>query len=374
MTRTTRRALGAYSSSAERRYGHERQRHTDPRRQAARAAAHAFQEEITPQAQGRGRARGVWGVRWILDARCDCGPQWGLQHARRARLQRQHGLRSGRAAWDGCEGPLSDSLQPGKVVVNIQAREWVDRFQRYLVTERRVSPHTVSAYGLDLEALMRFCEKYGIEDWQHLKMADVRLFAGRQHARGLVASSVRRRISGVRSFLRFLVREGALAANPADMIQGPRLPRRLPGTLTVEQMAQLLNIPATDSGAVRDRAIMELLYSSALRLIELIRLDVEDLDTSGGTVRVLGKGNVTRIVPVGSYALKALAAWLMERRGIVKPGEPALFVGRYGRRLTGRAVQKRIEEWARLRKIPIRVTPHIFRHSCATHVLESSGS
>jgi integrase/recombinase XerC len=258
--------------------------------------------------------------------------------------------------------------------VNIQAREWVDRFQRYLVTERRVSPHTVSAYGLDLEALVRFCEKYGIEDWQHLKMADVRLFAGRQHARGLVASSVRRRISAVRSFLRFLVRESALAANPADLIQGPRLPRRLPGTLTVEQMAQLLDIPGRDPGAVRDRAIMELLYSSALRLIELIRLDVEDLDTSGGTVRVLGKGNVTRIVPVGSYALKALAAWLKERRGIVKPGEPALFVGRYGRRLTGRAVQKRIEEWARLRKIPIRVTPHMFRHSCATHVLESSGS
>jgi integrase/recombinase XerC len=251
------------------------------------------------------------------------------------------------------------------------AVDWVGRFQRYLVTERRVSPHTASAYHLDLEALMRFCDTQRIENWPQLTFPEARLFAAKSYARGLSPASVRRRISAMRSFLRFLVREGALASNPTELLQGPKKARRLPDVLTQEQMTQLLAIPGHDPCTVRDRAIMELLYSSALRLIELIRLDVSDLDIAGALVRVLGKGNVARIVPVGSYAVTALQAWLRARRALVKAEQAALFVGRYGERLTPRAVQKRIGEWAQKQKIPFPVHPHMFRHSAATHVLES---
>jgi integrase/recombinase XerC len=255
--------------------------------------------------------------------------------------------------------------------MDIAALAWVGRFQRFLVTERRVSPHTASAYELDVAALVRFCDAHGIASWQKLAFRDARLFAAKAHASGLSPASVRRRISAVRTFLWFLVREGALASNPTELLQGPKKARRLPDVLTVEQMAQLLDIPGDHPTVVRDRAIMELLYSSALRLIELIRLDLRDLDLAAGLVRVLGKRNVARIVPVGSYAVKALRWWLMARRGLAKPDDTALFVSRNGERLTPRGVQKRIGEWAQKQKIPFPVHPHMFRHSCATHVLES---
>lgn len=254
-----------------------------------------------------------------------------------------------------------------------EAMEWLDRFERFQVTERRVSPNTVSGYSRDLAALTAFCDGENLEHWPAVGVPQVRAFCARSAAKGLAPRSVQRRLSALRSFFNFLVREGVLCANPAILVQGPRMVRKLPPTLDSDQMKHLIEIPEDDVYGIRDRAIMELLYSSGLRLIELVRLDRTDLDFADRTVRVLGKGNVTRIVPVGSFAIEALKRWRGARAKLARLDQPALFVGRGGRRLNRRAIQTRVAYWARRQGIPVRVYPHLFRHSCGTHVLESSG-
>ena len=249
----------------------------------------------------------------------------------------------------------------------------VARFRQYLAKERRLSAHTDSNYTRDLTALMRFCAQEGIADWPDLEHAQVRLFAARSHAGGLAPRSVQRRLSAVRSFLNFLIREGVLKHNCAVDVRAPKGQRRLPVTLDADTMARLLEIPAAEPLAVRDRAIMELLYSSGLRLAELVGLNLPDLNPADRTVRVLGKGSKTRVVPVGSKALAALAEWLQARRELVRDGNGAVFVGSTGRRLGARAIQKRVEYWALRQGLPMHVHPHLFRHSFASHLLESSG-
>jgi integrase/recombinase XerC len=161
--------------------------------------------------------------------------------------------------------------------------------------------------------------------------------------------------------------------NPAHDVRAPKAARRLPHTLDADQMARLLAIPAGDSLTARDRAIMELLYSSGLRLAELVNLDVTSVDLKDRMVQVLGKGRKTRIVPVGRLAVAALKAWLKERTALVTPDQAALFVGRTGKRLGSRAVQLRVAYWARRQGLGVHVHPHLFRHSFASHLLESSG-
>jgi integrase/recombinase XerC len=259
--------------------------------------------------------------------------------------------------------------------MHIRALEWTDRFQRFLVTERRVSPHTASAYRLEIAALVEYCDRERIEDWPAVLVSHIRTFAARSHGGGLSPQSVQRRLSAVRTFMKFLIREGVIGANDAELVQAPRTVRRLPSVLDPDQMKRLIEIPADDVYGIRDRAIMELLYSSGLRLIELNRLNCNDVDLADRTVTVLGKGNVTRIVPVGSFAIKALQQWLRARRKLANnPSQTALFVGRSGDRLGRRAVQTRVAYWARRQGIAMHVHPHMLRHACATHLLESSGS
>jgi integrase/recombinase XerC len=198
------------------------------------------------------------------------------------------------------------------------------------------------------------------------------VFAARSHAAGLNPRSVQRRLSAARGFFNYLTRESVVASNPAVDIRAPKAARRLPGTLDVDQICQLLDIPGNDALAVRDRAIMELFYSSGLRLAELVGLSITDIDLADRTVRVLGKGSKTRVVPVGRKACDAIRAWLRERAALADIDETALFVGRNGTRLKARAVQLRIAMWARRKGLPSRVYPHLFRHSFATHLLESS--
>jgi integrase/recombinase XerC len=255
-------------------------------------------------------------------------------------------------------------------------REWIDRFASHLALERRMSPHTVAAYRRDLERLSDFCQRRAVERFEALDHKQLRGFAAAEHASGLSPRSVQRRLSAVRSFFEYLQRENALALNPATEVRAPKTRKRLPTTLDADQMAQLLDFRADDSLSLRDKAVMELFYSSGLRLSELTTLKLEMLDLKDRTVRVVGKGSKMRIVPVGRQAVTALKAWLKERSQLLAamPGvhSDALFVGRHGHGLSVRQVQLRIAAWARRRGLPMHVHPHMFRHSFATHLLESS--
>jgi integrase/recombinase XerC len=272
------------------------------------------------------------------------------------------------------------------------ALEQVAQFRRYMTTERRLSAHTDSNYARDLAALVKFCDLHQLKDWRSVDSQHIRTFAAHSHAKGLAPRSIQRRLSAVRGFFAFLVRESVIPqrrprhsnapetntsprvkSNPAYEVRAPKAQRRLPETLDPDQMARLLEVPAGDVLVSRDRAIMELLYSSGLRLAELVGLNLDGLDLADRTVRVVGKGNKTRIVPVGSEAIQALTGWLKERASIAKSHESALFVGRNGERISRRSVQARVAYWARRQGVSMRVYPHLFRHSFASHLLESGG-
>jgi integrase/recombinase XerC len=253
-----------------------------------------------------------------------------------------------------------------------QASEWLARFERYLGTERRLSGHTLAAYRRDLLALADWCGRNGLQDWAELDHQHIRSFAARSHARGLAGRSIQRRLAALRTFFSFLQREGALRRNPALDVRAPKAVRRLPHTLDVDQMAQLLSRPPISALEIRDLALMELFYSSGLRLAELTGLKLRDLDVKLGQVRVLGKGSKERIAPVGSMAVKALRRWLAVRTCMAAPDQQAVFVGRNGGALGARAVQLRVAARARAAGLPQHLHPHMFRHSFATHLLESS--
>ena len=245
-------------------------------------------------------------------------------------------------------------------------------FLQRLATERRLSPHTVAAYTRDLTALFEFCEREGVSDFKALDSFAVRRFAAESHRKGLGARSVARRLSAVRTFLNFLIETGVVKSNVGVHVQAPKPPRRLPATLDADQVASLLAISGDDPLTLRDRAMLELFYSSGLRLAELVSLDLGDVDTADRTVRVVGKGSKARVVPVGKQALAALHDWLAVRSELARAGEMAMFLSRRGTRVSPRTVQQRVNDWARKQAVPTGVHPHMLRHSFATHVLESS--
>lgn len=253
------------------------------------------------------------------------------------------------------------------------AADEIASFLTSLKTERRLSPHTVDAYTRDLDAFAVHCETSGIDDLHMLNSFHIRAFAAESHRKGLSPRSIARRLSAVRSFLRREVEHGRLRANVADGITAPKPSRRLPGTLDADQVAELLEASADDALTTRDLAMLELFYSSGLRLAELVNLDLADIDFSDKTVRVTGKGNKTRVLPVGRHALGAIQQWLPVRLGLAVDGEEALFVSRKGRRLAARSIQARLKRWARAKGSARHLHPHLLRHSFATHLLESSG-
>ena len=255
-------------------------------------------------------------------------------------------------------------------------RALVDGWLASLKNERRLSRDTTAAYRHDLRAFVDWCGGAGLSSFKGLDAGHVRSFAAAAHRGGLDPRSIQRRLSALRTFFRYLMREGVLKANPAVEVRAPKGAKRLPEPIDVDRMARLLEaLPAgtsPDALETRDRAILELFYSSGLRLGELVGLDLGDLDLADHTVRVTGKGRKTRIVPVGAKATAAYAAWLLERPRHARAAERAAFVGRNGRRLGTRAVQLRVAAWARRHGLDVKVHPHLFRHSFASHLLESS--
>lgn len=257
------------------------------------------------------------------------------------------------------------------------------RFLDHLAVERQVSAHTLDAYRRDLAALRDWAQAQGITTWDALDSLGLRAFVAEQHAgRGLAPASVQRRLSACRALLRWLLRHGEITADPSAGLRGPKAPRKLPQVLDADEMGQLVEVPDDAPLGLRDRAMMELFYSSGLRVSELCALRWGDLDLAGGEVRVLGKGRKTRIVPVGRHAREALAVWAVASLAASSSGasEKAttiaarpVFPGRHDAPISPRAVQKRVRELALRQGVWKRVHPHLLRHSFASHVLESSG-
>lgn len=264
------------------------------------------------------------------------------------------------------DGQPTANAQPNPAGQPLAAE--VDRYLEHLAVERQSSPHTLAAYRRDL---LRFLGDVGDVPANAVRSHHVRAFAGRLHGEGLSPRSIARHLSSVRGLFAFLVRRRALGANPALGVRAPKAQRRLPGALDADQAAALFETePASDLGK-RDRAMLELLYGSGLRLAELVAADVRDLDLGAGFVTVTGKGRKTRIVPLGKPAIAAIQAWLATRLRL-DPKAP-LFTGRGEARISPRSVQLRVKKLAQQAAANDGVHPHMLRHSFASHLLESSG-
>jgi integrase/recombinase XerC len=246
----------------------------------------------------------------------------------------------------------------------------LERYLETLRTGRRLATHTLAAYGRDGRILERLA---GERPFCALTAHDIRRFIATLHGKGQSPRSLARILSSWRGLFAWLVRRREAAANPCAGVRAPKAAKRLPDVLSPDDAVRLVCVEDPAELGDRDRALFELAYSCGLRVSELTGLDLDSVDPRTGEVRVTGKGSKTRIVPVGSAALTALAAWLPQRCAIRGRDERALFVGKAGRRMTPREVQRRIKRWAALAGLEVDVHPHMLRHSFASHVLQSSG-
>lgn len=251
-------------------------------------------------------------------------------------------------------------------------KQAVDDFLLYLKNEKQLSPQTIINYDRDLNALMRFLQKHEQKDWETLTSNVLKQWIAQLHSKGLNGRSIQRMLSATRSLYRYLLREEQVSQNPALGLRAPKSPRRLPKAPDVDQIAHLLNIATDDPLEIRDLAILELVYSSGLRLSELLSVNVSDLDISDKSLQITGKGNKMRLVPIGSKAQAAINRWLPIRSEHATEDD-ALFIGPKGSRLTPRQVQKRFERWGK-RYGDQHLHPHMLRHAFASHLLESSGN
>ncbi len=244
----------------------------------------------------------------------------------------------------------------------------IEDFLAHLQVERRLSAHTLDAYRRDLTGLADWAQRHGAADLRELQTEQLRAFIAAEHRRGLSPKSLQRRLSACRSFFQWLLKHGRIKANPAAGIRAPKAPRKLPQVLDVDEAMQLVEVPTDTRLGLRDRALLELFYSSGLRLSELCALHWHDF--SDGLVTVLGKGSKQRSVPLGSHARHALRQW----RAATGAGNDApVFPGRSGGPITPRAIQLRMRQLAQRQGLFKRVHPHLLRHSFASHILESSG-
>ena len=253
----------------------------------------------------------------------------------------------------------------------------VTRFLQYLRVERNASPLTIKSYREDLAGLLKYLEESSggvATDPSEVTTLDLRGYVSHLHASTFAKSTIARKLASLRSFFRFGQREGWTKGNPAKPLRNPRKSRTLPHFLSSEELGRLLSAPPSNvPQGMRDRAILETLYSAGLRVSELVGVNDADLDLPSGVVRVRGKGRRERLAPIGSFAAKALNAWL-RRRKVAKTGAPAgetpVFVNKYGRRLTTRSVGRLLEKYLAQTGLDRRTTPHTLRHSFATHLLD----
>ncbi len=255
------------------------------------------------------------------------------------------------------------------------AHDGISAFLAHLAHERRLSPHTLTSYRRDLERIAAWREGAGlVADWAAMAPEEVRRYVAWRHRGGAGGKTLQRELSSLRSLFRYLLREGRLGFNPAQGIRAPKTERKLPATFEADHLCALLDqAPEEDALALRDKAMIELFYSSGLRLAELISVNLDDIDLEDASLEVLGKGAKRRIVPVGVQAIEAVRRWRQVRGNFAGPEEPALFVSQRGRRIHPRTVERRLQRWAEEQGTGRHLYPHLLRHSFASHLLESSG-
>ncbi len=252
--------------------------------------------------------------------------------------------------------------------------EKIDLFILHLRQERRLSENTTSAYQRDLKQAADFLQTENITKWPTVTVADIRRYIAFLNRQNLSGRSIQRALSSLRSLYRFLIREGLCEQNPAHAVQAPKSAKKLPSTLDVDQVNGLLNSDIGDNLiACRDKAIMELFYSSGLRLSELASINLRDVDLDDQLVYVTGKGDKSRVIPVGEQAIKAIKNWLNRRQQLGFYEQNALFITKQGRRLGVRSIQQRLKYWGKKQGISDHIHPHRLRHAFASHMLESSG-
>ncbi|HEY8354658.1 MAG TPA: tyrosine recombinase XerC [Methylophilaceae bacterium] len=248
--------------------------------------------------------------------------------------------------------------------------DYLNDYLGHLAHERALSPLTRENYARDIRRLLQMADGTELAE---LTSSDIRRFSASLHGKGIGGKSIARMLSAWRGFFDYLISRHGFSRNPCQGIRAPKSPRTLPQALSSDQAIQLVSIEGDEPLTLRDRAILELFYSSGLRLAELIGLNLDAIQFDEGTVTVTGKGSKTRIIPMGSHAATAIRNWLRVRGTMTPAEEKALFVNRNGKRLSARAVQYRIKEWAIKQGINSDVHPHMLRHSFASHVLQSSG-
>ncbi|MFT4634441.1 MAG: integrase/recombinase XerC [Arenicella sp.] len=257
--------------------------------------------------------------------------------------------------------------------MSTSAQQDIESYLQVLSVERRLSANTIKAYRRDLSKLVSFCDGRGLFLWQGLNTHIARLFSASLNAHGMHAKSIQRILSACRGMSAYLIQQGPLSTNPFDDVRAPKAEKRLPKTLNVDQVTSLVEISLDDPLSYRDKAILELFYSSGLRLSELCSLDLNDLNLAEKMLRVTGKGNKMRDLPIGRHADSAIRNWLLQRNSLPLKDYQALFVSRHGNRISVRNIQARVKHWAAKQGIEISVSPHMLRHSFASHLLESSG-
>ncbi|MCA2015422.1 tyrosine recombinase XerC [Vibrio tritonius] len=250
----------------------------------------------------------------------------------------------------------------------------LNRFYEFLRSEKGLSLHTQRNYKQQLETMGEHLCQMGLRQWQQVDAAWVRQLASKGMRDGMKASSLATRLSSLRSFFDFLILRGELSANPAKGVSAPRKKRPLPKNLDVDEISQLLEVDDNDPLAIRDRAMMELMYGAGLRLAELVAIDVRDVNFGAEEIRVIGKGDKERVAPFSGQAKEWVAKWMKFRSDFAKNDEPALFVSKLGARISHRNVQKRMSEWGQKQAVASHISPHKLRHSFATHMLESSNN
>ncbi|HEX5337667.1 MAG TPA: tyrosine recombinase XerC [Gallionella sp.] len=257
-------------------------------------------------------------------------------------------------------------------MTDASAQHYLTGYLAWLRNEKQYSELTAENYARDLKRLFELAADTPLAN---LKIHHIRRFIAQLHSKGLGGRSLARMLSAWRGFYAYLMRKHEFTANPCVGLRAPKSPKALPQALSPDETIRMVDLKGDAPEAIRDKAMFELFYSSGLRLAELVNLDLASMqnDIRDGEIHVTGKGSKERIVPLGKFAIAALQTWLTVRDQLAKPGEPALFVGQRGQRISPRVVQLRMKQWGVKQGITSNVHPHLLRHSFATHVLQSSG-